>query len=48
MTRDYLTQCLKATPEERLAWLEEINQFTQKAVPFEKRRLWDKFRRGEI
>lgn len=32
----------------KLQWLEEANRFVRLALDDEKRRIWEKFRRGEI
>ncbi|MFC2140840.1 hypothetical protein ACFLQP_00905 [Acidobacteriota bacterium] len=42
--RDYM----KLTPEEKLQWLEAINQFTNLALNDQQREFREKLRRGEI
>ena len=38
--------CLSA--KEKLNWLEEINRFTYKAMPNDRKAAWQKLRRGEV
>lgn len=32
----------------KLEWLEEINRFSYYAMPAKNRKIWEKFRKGEI
>ena len=36
-----------ASAEEKLEWLEEVNEFIETFVPLEKRRIWNKLREAE-
>ncbi|MCG2782650.1 MAG: hypothetical protein L6243_03580 [Candidatus Altiarchaeales archaeon] len=40
MTRDKIRQSYKLSPVEKLNWLEEANEFINKALSPEKRRIW--------
>lgn len=39
---------LKLPPLIRLQWLEDINDLNRKALTGRRRKIWEKFRRGEI
>jgi len=39
---------LSLSPRMRLEWLEEIDEFNRKALRGKRRKIWEKFRRGEI
>lgn len=39
---------LSLSPQMRLEWLEEIDSFNRKALRGIRRKIWEKFRRGEV
>ncbi len=39
---------LALSPRMRLEWLEEIEEFNRKALRGKRRKIWEKFRRGDI
>ncbi len=39
---------ISVPPKEKLEWLEEANEFLNKALSSEKRRAWELFRKGAI
>jgi len=39
---------LKLSPAMRLEWLEDIDSLNRKALRGERRKIWEKFRKGEI
>lgn len=43
-----LERWARVSPEDRLRWLAEANEFLYLAQPPEVRRVWHAFRRGEI
>lgn len=43
-----ILEYLRMSPRMRLEWLEDINIFNRKALRGERRKIWEKFRRGEI
>jgi hypothetical protein len=43
-----IIEYLKLSPVDRLRWLEEANRFIEIVLPKEKRKIWEKYRRGEI
>ena len=45
---EYIKQTMDMPARFKLEWLEEINAFTNKALSKRKRKIWEKFRRGEI
>lgn len=47
-SKDQLKRYMALPAEWKLEWLEEINQFLYEAMPPENRKIWEKFRRGEI
>lgn len=42
LSREKLEAFQKSTPEQRLEWLEEVNEFVNTFVPKEKREAWKK------
>jgi len=40
LSRDKIKETYKLSPEEKLNWLEEANEFIDKALSPEKRRIW--------
>lgn len=36
------------SPEQKLQWLQDANEFLAKALTGKRREIWQKFRRGEI
>jgi len=36
------------SPEQKLQWLQDANEFLAKALTGRRREIWQKFRRGEI
>lgn len=47
-TTEYIKETMDMPARFKLDWLEEIKEFTFKAVRGERRKIWEKFRRGEI
>ena len=45
---DYIRETMDMPAYFKLEWLEEINAFMRKALSEKKRKIWEKFRRGEI
>lgn len=45
---DKIIEYLNLSPRMRLEWLEEIFNFNLKALRGKRRKIWEKFRRGEI
>ena len=43
-----IIEYLKLSPRVRLEWLEEIDAFNRKALKGERRKIWEKFRRGDV
>jgi hypothetical protein len=48
LENEKIREYMKLTPEEKLQWLEEINQFTNLALNDRQREFREKLRRGEI
>lgn len=48
VTDEQIRKYRKLTPRQKLEWLEEVNEFTNKAAPDRVKRLHRMFRRGEI
>ncbi|MFQ6093314.1 MAG: hypothetical protein ACE5OR_11705 [bacterium] len=44
LSREKIEEFRKSTAEERLTWLEEVNEFVDAFLPREKRRLWERLR----
>lgn len=47
-SRETIERYLTLPAKMKLQWLEEINQFSYKAMPKKNRRIWEQFRQGEI
>ncbi len=45
---EYIKQTMDMPAWSKLKWLEEANAFINEALSKKKRKLWEKFRRGEI
>jgi len=45
---DKIIDYLKLSPAMRLEWLEDIDSLNRKALKGERRKIWEKFRKGEI
>lgn len=45
---EYIKETMDMPARFKLQWLEEINLFTNKVLSKRKRKIWEKFRRGEI
>ena len=45
---DYIKRTMDMPVRSKLEWLEEINIFVNKALSKKRRRIWEKFRKGEI
>lgn len=45
---EYIKQTMNMPACSKLKWLEEANLFIGRALSKKKRRLWERFRRGEI
>ncbi|MFH1782850.1 MAG: hypothetical protein ABH848_04465 [Candidatus Omnitrophota bacterium] len=43
-----IIEYLRLSPAMRLEWLEDIDSLNHKALTGERRKIWEKFRRGEI
>ncbi len=39
-SRNYLLNCLKTTPKQRMDWLTGAHEFVRKTMSLKKRRLW--------
>ena len=48
LENEKIREYMKLTPEEKLQWLEAINQFTNLALNDQQREFREKLRRGEI
>ncbi len=48
VTEEQLRKYSVLTPKQKLEWLEEVNEFTNKFASERAKRLHRKFRRGEI
>lgn len=48
LEEEQILKYLEVPIEQRLEWLEEANRFIFAATPPRNRKLWEKFRRGEI
>jgi len=45
---NYIKETMDMPARAKLEWLEEANSFIYKALPKGKRKIWEKFRRGEV
>ncbi len=48
VSREQIRKYMRLTPKQKLEWLEEANDFINKFLPEESRRIQEKFRRGLI
>jgi len=45
---NYIRETMDMPIKAKLEWLEEVNNFTYKTLSKQKRRIWEKFRKGEV
>lgn len=48
ISRDLLELSSKATMEQRLQWLEQMQNFIRAAVPIEKWKRWQEYKRSQV
>ena len=48
VTEEQIRRYRKLTPRQKLEWLQEVNEFTDKFAPERAKRFHKMFRRGEI
>lgn len=48
ITREMIRAYRKMPPEMRLAWLEDASRLSHEALTPRRRRIWEKFRKGDI
>ena len=47
-TEEQIRAYSKLSTREKLKWLEEANRFCAKAITGRRKKIWEKFRKGEI
>lgn len=47
-TLEQIREYRKLSARDKLNWLEEANRFSHKAIRGDRKKIWEKFRRGEI
>lgn len=46
--KEYIRQTMNMPAYAKLEWLQEANEFINRALSKRKRKIWEKFRKGEI